>query len=442
MKELSIYTLLFQNEGNYYLLNTETLVKAQISESLFQNLSNKDFSDINVDTLDILLKKHIIVEEKDKYNFFNKMEIETNTVNYDMSTITLYIMPTIGCNFCCPYCFEGPKPEKSMNSKTIDYIVHFLNNTSAKYLSLHWYGGEPLIRFDLMKQIYEKITHETSLKISNHNIITNGYLINDEVINFFKRTQMSNVQITLDGKKDIHDQKRFLKITREGTFDRLISNIKKLGDELPKCNINVRVNIDKQNYKDFVYIYHFVHKECDINNNITVYPAIIKAYDKSGKRIASNCFSHEELFSLYKYYEEKGCNVNFFPLPHKHTCSICNLCTFTIGPEGEYYKCPEDANDPKRIIGNINSESIVNQSLLMMYVNESSQFKRKKCKNCLCFPICFGGCGKEYLKDVYHNAKINYCHPLKNKKFLKQAFLEDIKNKNRKVKNNYIIDIC
>ncbi|MER8055552.1 4Fe-4S cluster-binding domain-containing protein, partial [Acinetobacter pittii] len=64
-------------------------------------------------------------------------------------------MPTIGCNFCCPYCFEGKKENVSMNEKTIKNIIRFLNDSSAKELSLHWYGGEPLLRFDLMKEIYE-----------------------------------------------------------------------------------------------------------------------------------------------------------------------------------------------------------------------------------------------------------------------------------------------
>lgn len=71
-----------------------------------------------------------------------------------------------------------------MDKKTIHNIIRFLNNSSAKELSLHWYGGEPLLRFDLMKKIYEGITKETSLKLVSNSIITNGYLINNAILDF------------------------------------------------------------------------------------------------------------------------------------------------------------------------------------------------------------------------------------------------------------------
>lgn len=144
-----------------------------------------------------------------------------------------------------------------MDKKTIHNIIRFLNNSSAKELSLHWYGGEPLLRFDLMKKIYEGITKETSLKLVSNSIITNGYLINNAILDFFKSTNMNKIQITLDGEKVTHDKKRHLKDNLEGTFDKIISNIKLLSKQLPKSHIYVRVNIDKNNYKEFVNIYHF-----------------------------------------------------------------------------------------------------------------------------------------------------------------------------------------
>ena len=112
-----------------------------------------------------------------------------------------------------------------------------------------------------------------------------------------------------------------------------------------------------------------------------------------------------------------------------------------IGPNGEIYKCPEDANQPKRIIGNVNTDTIDNESLLLEYINDSSQFKRQECKDCHCFPLCYGGCGKLYLKDKYFHGKINYCHPLKNIDALKRAFLDDIKNSEKSVNSNLQFEI-
>lgn len=441
MRDLSIYTFLFQEKGNYYLFNTETLAKAKITLPLYENLSKGNFENIDAETVNVLEQKHIIVNEEDKYNFYNQMEIDTNIINYDTSTLTLFLIPTIGCNLQCPYCFEGNKPNLSMKEDTTNAIIEFINKSSAKKLSLHWYGGEPLTRFDLMQYIYNRICNETNLKITEHTIITNGYLIDDDVLSFFKQTNLNNIQITLDGKKELHNKKRFLKETKEGTFDKIIENIKKLNTFIPECNISVRVNIDKNNYTDFVDLYKYIHETCEIKSSIYVYPAIIKAYDENNLTLKNECLKNEDLFQVFDYYKKNGCSVEFFPKSHKHGCSACNVCTFTIGPNGEYYKCPEDANNPQNIIGYINDDQIKNKKLVVEYINQSSQFKRKNCRDCLCFPICSGGCGKDYLRIIYKKYKINCCHPLKNKIILKKAFLEEINCKNKNKDKKYIIDL-
>ncbi len=287
-------------------------MKAKISHVLYQNLKDCNFENIDSKLLKILEEKKFLVEEERQYDFFNKMEIETNRLNYDTNNMTLFLMPTIGCNFCCPYCFEGKKKNVSMDVKTIQNTIRFLNNSSAKKLSLHWYGGEPLLRFDLMKEIHEGITKGTSLELISNSIITNGYLINNDVLDFFKSTNMDKIQITLDGEKASHDKKRYLKDGLGRTFDQIISNIKLLSKQLPKCHIYVRVNIDKKNYKEFVCIYHFLHNDCDFNNNIYVYPAVIKVYDNLGENLIQKCFSNEELFDLFEYYKDNGCEVVFF----------------------------------------------------------------------------------------------------------------------------------
>lgn len=441
MKKLSIHSFLFTNENSYYLFNTETLVKAKISQSLYHALSEGKLSNIDNDLLKILEEKKVIVEEEHQYDFFNKMEIETNRINYDMTNMTLFLIPTMGCNFCCPYCFEGVKDEVTMDSNTIQNIIKYIDNSAPQKLTLHWYGGEPLLRFDLMKKIYESIIKNTALKTINQSVVTNGYLINKKVVDFFRETHLENIQITLDGKKETHDKKRHLKGCFTGTFDKIIDNVRLLSKQLPESKISVRINVDKNNYKDFVDLYHYLHNECDFNDNICVYPALIKVYEQLGERLNETCFCNDEVFKLYDYYKSQGCEVVYFPKFHKHTCSICSLNMYTIGPKGEIYKCPEDANNPQKIIGNVNEGALKNEHLLLSYLNESSQFNRKECKHCLCFPICYGGCGKEYLKDKYHNGKLNYCHPLKNPEALKKAFLEDIKDNRKGVNSNLQFDI-
>lgn len=142
MKKLSIYSFLFTNENSYYLFNTETLVKAKISQSLYHALSEGKLSNIDNDLLKILEEKKVIVKEEHQYDFFNKMEIETNRINYDMTNMTLFLIPTMGCNFCCPYCFEGVKDEVTMDSNTIQNIIKYIDNSAPPktYFTLVWRG--------------------------------------------------------------------------------------------------------------------------------------------------------------------------------------------------------------------------------------------------------------------------------------------------------------
>lgn len=135
MKKLSIYSFLFKNGTDCFLFNTETLIKAKISHDLYENLTTNKLSQIDDGILKVLEEKKIIVDEKDLYDFYYKMEIETNRINYDMSNMTLFLIPTINCNFCCPYCFEGKKEDSSMDNTTIQNIINLLNNSSANKLS-------------------------------------------------------------------------------------------------------------------------------------------------------------------------------------------------------------------------------------------------------------------------------------------------------------------
>lgn len=153
-------------------------------------------------------------------------------------------------------------------------------------------------------------------------------------------------------------------------------------------------------------------------------------------------FSNEELYPLFKYFKNHGCPVNFFPTAHKHTCVMCNVFAYTIGPKGEIYKCPEDANNLEKVIGYVNSKDLTRSSLMFRYLCEGSQFNRSICRECFCFPLCFGGCAKDYLRMKYYKDKVNFCHPLKNKEIIKQAFLEDLHTvKDNNIPANRIIDI-
>lgn len=385
---------------------------------------NNSFDDIDVETLNTLIAKHIIVEEEDKYNFYNGMKVKYGILNHETERMDLFIMPTLACNFACSYCFEGEKDNCFISEEVTSNLINFIQKDGLKKISLTWYGGEPLLAFNKIKQIYDTIKSKVNIEIDSHSIITNGYLINKKVIDFFKESSMDKVQITLDGREERHNSLRYLRDSNIGTFNKIYSNILLLSESYPECKISIRVNIDKENKDDFVEIYS--HFQSLAKRNIEVYPGIIKIDNSSCTGLCDNCFKMSEIYNLYSYFRQKGCKVDYFPHCHKHTCFINQLNSYVIGPSGEMYKCPEDANHKDRVIGNIAGSKIENQSLWGRYLIDSSQFERKECRDCLCFPLCDGGCGKMYLKNLYEGGTYSYCHPFKNRIMLEKAFLEEV----------------
>ena len=141
-----------------------------------------------------------------------------------------------GCNMDCEYCFAG-KGEYSGKSgimslevgkRALDYLVE--NSGSRRHLEVDFFGGEPLINWDVCKEIvrYGRELEKKHDKIFNFTLTTNGVLIDDDVIDFTNR-EMGNVVLSLDGRRETHDRMRHAK-DGSGTYDRIIDNFRALVD--------------------------------------------------------------------------------------------------------------------------------------------------------------------------------------------------------------------
>lgn len=220
MLKTSIYNHLFKRGSHCYLFNSKNSFFAEIPAELFDILKSNDFNGLDNDDITDLTAKEIIVNSDSQYDFYNEEKLRHISSLCDRDTLTLVLVPSTACNFACPYCFEEKKHPKIADKKFDEDLIKFINDhTAAKQLSITWYGGEPLLAFDRIKEIYHKIVSETKLKITGHSIVTNGYLINDDTISFFKDSELNHIQITLDGCRENHNRTRFLKHDKSGTYD-------------------------------------------------------------------------------------------------------------------------------------------------------------------------------------------------------------------------------
>lgn len=151
------------------------------------------------------------------------------------------------CNLNCPYCYIGEERKKD-ELTTQDWFNIIDQIPFYSFVTL--VGGEPLIRKDFIP-ILEKTAKKTFGKL---NVVTNGILINDEIIDAFIRTKMMLLSVSLDGYGENHDKNR----NKEGIFDKIISNLDNLNRKKGKSNkpmVDIKTIVLENNLDDLPKLY-------------------------------------------------------------------------------------------------------------------------------------------------------------------------------------------
>lgn len=415
----SKYNIIFEHDKKKLLFNLETKVFLVLTSQLYDILSS-DFpiseNLIDAKSLDYLRKAKVLIESDALFDYYYQQKLKYSMDAYSQNILSLTILPTTDCNCDCFYCFEKNKPKVSMTDDVINDLMLFIKqHENAKVLDLCWYGGEPLLGFKAIQKIWNRIDQEVNLSIRNHQIITNGYLINHEIVDFFKKHPLTDIQITLDGKKDVHDSRRVLKHTNKGTFDRIIKNIKWVSEEFEHSKIKIRVNIDKNNKDDFYEL------KQEINSwgykNIFIYPGFIRTSYGIKQNYICDDLTNEEIRDFYfSLNDESG--ASYISSSLSRHCAMTTINSYLIGPKGEIYKCWNEVGDTQRVIGNIKDEKVLNYALFAKYMTASSLFEDANCKECELMPVCTGGCPRRRINNIFKGEHHDLCCLLKNRKTL------------------------
>lgn len=419
----SIYTILFSDKGKYYIYNSRSNFFSEIAEELYTALNSGDFSSLPGDVIDELKKREIICDKDSKYDFYYSELMRFNTRNNDRTTMSLVLAPTTACNFACPYCFESKNNPKTINSETVDALIAFVKgHPDLKKIHITWYGGEPLLAFDKIKEIYEKLSAPDMPEIASQAIITNGYCFNDEIVEFFKEHPCSYIQITIDGLYEKHDATRCLKNSTKSTFQTIIGNIDKLVSRIPDVRINIRVNINKNNYRDFIAVAKFFKERYPEIKSVAAYPGIIREETDDKQSLCASSFTSSEMLSLNELLRKEGFDTSDFPKRSGRGCMMQDTNAYIVGPEGEIYKCWNDVGSSEAVIGNIEQTELSNPSRYIKYTMQSMPFN-SNCRDCHAFPICGGGCSHHRYRNTFEDCHFDLCSPYKDKEKLIKALL-------------------
>ena len=315
------------------------------------------------------------------------------------------------CNLRCEYCFAdgGSYNAKAENmsfevaKKAIDLLV--AKSGTRRNLEVDFFGGEPLLNFDVVKKTveYARSLEKEHGKNFRFTITTNAMLLTDDVTEFFNK-EMYNVVVSIDGRKDVHDCVRKT-AGGQGSFDVAIKNALRF-KQLRKGQYYIRGTYTALN-KDFSNDVLYLN---DLGfDQLSIEPVVLP----EGHKLA---IKKEDIPELKKQYDKlaeayverrKGDKwFNFFnfmldiyngPCESKRLvgCGAGNDY-IAVAPNGNIYPCHQFDGDQKYVIGNVLDGTF--DTTIPTYFAENNLLKKEKCKKCWAKYYCSGGCAANAIK--------------------------------------------
>lgn len=430
--EFSPYIHLFQRSGRSYIFNTANNFYCEIDAETYNNIKDNNQTAFSSEEKKFLHQKKILLTPEEIRNIFLDQKMKYQASSFQQDVLGLVLVPTTACNFACPYCFEENKPNVTMNDRTAKQLVKFINtHPNAKSINLTWYGGEPLLAFERIKQLLEVFRTEISIPIAKQHMVSNGYLLTPEVAEYMAKHGLQSVQITLDGPEKMHNRTRCLKGNGNDTFERILKNIDSLLKHQPQIKVSVRVNVDKANADAFFPLYKELAERWS-DKNIYIYPGFIRQDTPDGQNLCSRCITVDDGPEFFSMLSNQGANLKYHTKMMDKGCMANQINSYIVGPRGEIYKCWNDVSNPKRIVGYIHRKQLSNNNLLYKYMTETSPFDDPACQQCDVMTICSGGCAWYRMRNKFENGRFNVCSIYKNKKFLEDALLYNMANRSKK----------
>lgn len=310
------------------------------------------------------------------------------------------------CNLACKYCFadEGEYHGKrelmsyEAGKKALDFLV--ANSGSRTNLEVDFFGGEPLMNFEVVKQLvkYGRSLEEPNNKKFRFTLTTNGVLLDDDILEFANK-EMSNLVLSLDGRKEVHDLMRPRR-GGQGSYDTVVPKFIKAAESRNQMNYYVRGTYTRNNLdfaKDVIHMADLGFEQ------ISVEPVVA---DKS----ESYAIREEDIDTLIKQYDEltaemikrkkEGKPFNFFhfmidlsggPCVAKRL-SGCGSGTeyLAVSPSGELYPCHQFMGMKDFLLGNVD-EGVIRTDIRDEF-KLCNVYAKEKCKNCFAKFYCSGGC--------------------------------------------------
>ena len=312
------------------------------------------------------------------------------------------------CNLKCKYCFaqqgdfggEKKLMPLEVGKKAFDFLVE--NSGNRRNLEVDFFGGEPLMNFDVVKELvhYGNELGKEKNKNFRFTITTNGILLDDKKIDFINE-YMDNAVLSLDGREKVNDDMR-LTLVDNGSYSIIVPKFKKLVEKRGDKKYYVRGTFTRNNLDFSEDVKHFkdlgfVHTSMEPVVSADENPYAIKEED------LPKILAEYEKFAIdYAEMKVNGDPFSFFHFMvdlNQGPCVIkrivgCGAGTeyLSITPEGDIYPCHQFVGNETYKMGNILNDDLVLPEEMRTMFKSADVYSKEDCQTCFSKFYCSGGC--------------------------------------------------
>ena len=316
------------------------------------------------------------------------------------------------CNLNCSYCFASQGKyhgERALMSfevgkQALDFLME--NSGTRHNLEVDFFGGEPLMNWDVVKQLvaYARSVEKERGKNFRFTLTTNGVLIDDDVIDFANK-EMSNVVLSLDGRKEIHDATR-VDYRGQGSYDKIVPKFQKLVESRGGKGYYMRGTFTHQNpdfTKDVFHMADLGFTElsmepvvCAADDPMALTPEDIEIVKEQYEILAKDMIRREKEGKPITFYHYM-IDLTEGPCIYKRI-SGCGSGTeyMAVTPWGDLYPCHQFVGEEAYKLGDI-WNGVTNDALREEF-RACNAYARPECKDCWAKLYCSGGCAA----NAYH----------------------------------------
>ncbi len=403
---------LFELDNKRFVVDVNSGLIHEIDKMVYDILETDYYK--KRDNIDVLLKEYSKENIDEACEELKELEDKKLLYTEDLN-ITPKIKPVLkamclnvahDCNLRCGYCFASQgdyQVNRSMISfetgkKALDYILK--NSGDRRNLEVDFFGGEPLMNFEVCKQLvhYGREEEKKYNKNFRFTITTNGVLLDDEKIAFIDE-HFDNLVMSLDGRKEVNDNVR-LTPTGTGSYDMIVPNFKRAVKKREDRAYFIRGTFTGKNLDFSNDVKHMRDLRFEILSMEPVVTEPGSEYEIKESDLEMVKKEYEKLYHLYK--DSIGTDKEFsffhFEIDLEHGPCIYKRISgcgagneyIAVTPEGDIYPCHQFVGEEDFKIGNLD-EGIVNTDISdKLY--KSNVLTKEDCRNCWAKYFCSGGC--------------------------------------------------